>query len=152
MAKVLLAVCTVLLLGSAGALRAVPSTGVGENQTEASHHWVLGLDHDGVTIMAVDLSKAAGDLPGPGCEKITCGDLRCPAGFSPKKSPSMCCPVCVNPNLEVPPPPPSGVTGKYGGKPSTAPDKDCRGVYCFPTMCAETKLEKGMCCPRCVTR
>merc|ERR1719456_2171301 len=97
------------------------------------------------TLMVVQLKKQQQVDP---CGGITCGDLKCPAGFVSTEAPGHCCPYCVNPNIKVEAAA-KGATGEHGGKPSTF----CNDVWCFPTLCTKTETNptttNGQCCPRC---
>merc|ERR1719231_1431114 len=69
------------------------------------------------------------------CGSITCGALKCPAGFTETKFDGHCCPYCYNPDIKVEALV-TGATGETGGKPSTF----CKDVWCFPT-CARSRRQ-----------
>merc|ERR1719207_82080 len=110
--------------------------------------FVVALDKDMKTPMLVQIrEKAAAPIQDP-CDKITCGAMTCPAGFTATEYDGHCCPYCVNPNIKVEDLV-KGATGETGGKPSTF----CKDVWCFPTMCTKPETAptttNGMCCPAC---
>ena len=35
------------------------------------------------------------------CGGVTCGNLKCPVGFTATEYPGHCCPYCVNPNIKI---------------------------------------------------
>mmetsp|Transcript_43134 Transcript_43134/g.93851 ORF Transcript_43134/g.93851 Transcript_43134/m.93851 type:complete len:165 (+) Transcript_43134:83-577(+) len=97
-------------------------------------------------LSALELAKAPA-VKDP-CGSITCGALKCPAGFKETTLEGHCCPYCVNPNIKVEAAV-TGATGSSGGKASTF----CPEVWCFPTMCAKAISNptgsNGQCCPMC---
>jgi len=84
------------------------------------------------------------------CDKIECGPLQCPGGFTQQSVPGHCCPYCVNPDIKIEKVY-NGPTGEAGGQPSPIPT--CKDVWCFPTLCTGTETAptttNGQCCPRC---
>mmetsp|Transcript_50005 Transcript_50005/g.93543 ORF Transcript_50005/g.93543 Transcript_50005/m.93543 type:complete len:146 (+) Transcript_50005:82-519(+) len=106
---------------------------------------VLGMDQDMKTQMLVQVNATDGP---DSCEDITCGDLKCPTGFTATKYDGHCCAYCVNPNIKIEPKI-VGATGKFGAEESDL----CPYVWCFPTMCEKEEIEptseNGQCCPVC---
>ena len=105
----------------------------------------MAMDRDNKNLMMVQETQPFSAVDP--CDKVECGDLKCPAGFLPTDYPGHCCPYCVNPNVgwEAPI---VGATGKYGGKESL----ECPNVWCFPLMCmdgAPPKFTAGNCCQTC---
>jgi len=122
-------------------------------KAESKSNLAVALDKDMKTKMVVKVQakdKKASFLAGikDPCEGITCGALKCPAGFSPTEVEGHCCPYCVNPNIKVEAAI-TGATGTNGGKASTF----CPKVWCFPTMCTKAisnpTTTNGACCPTC---
>merc|ERR1719273_79072 len=112
-------------------------------------HYVVGLDHDLKTQMLIQMrTNATKNTVKDPCSGITCGSLKCPAGFTPTEIDGHCCAYCINPNIKVEAAV-TGATGSSGGKESTF----CPDVWCFPTMCAKTEVNptttNGQCCPVC---
>mmetsp|Transcript_26099 Transcript_26099/g.49986 ORF Transcript_26099/g.49986 Transcript_26099/m.49986 type:complete len:190 (-) Transcript_26099:81-650(-) len=111
--------------------------------------WVYALDRDLKTPMLIQehLNNTQPAIKDP-CGGITCGSLKCPAGFTVTDIEGHCCSYCVNPNIKVPKAV-EGATGKAGGVASTF----CQDVWCFPTMCSKPEQNptttNGQCCPVC---
>merc|ERR1719335_1038681 len=94
--------------------------------------WAVVLDKDMKTQMLVQIKeKAVQPIKDP-CASITCGALKCPAGFTPTLFDGHCCEYCYNPDIKIEAMV-KGAEGTHGGKPSTF----CPDVWCFPTMCTK---------------
>lgn len=111
--------------------------------------WVVALDKDLKTQMLIQMKNNA-SMPAPAdpCGGITCGSLKCPAGFTVTELEGHCCPYCVNPDIKIEAAI-TGATGSNGGKESTF----CKDVWCFPTMCTKGEVAptttNGQCCSVC---
>ena len=117
--------------------------------TRSLGNYVVGLDRDLKTQILIQMRTNATQpaIKDP-CSGITCGNLKCPAGFTATEIDGHCCAYCVNPDIKVEAAV-AGATGSSGGKESTF----CPDVWCFPTMCAKTEVNptttNGQCCPVC---
>merc|ERR1719424_2237723 len=106
------------------------------------------LDKDMKTQMLVQIKEKATQPINDPCGSITCGDLKCPAGFAATTFDGHCCPYCYNPDIKVESLV-KGATGTHGGSASTF----CKDVWCFPTMCMNPETAptttNGACCMTC---
>merc|ERR1719236_366762 len=73
------------------------------------------LDKDMKTQMLVQIREKASQPIKDPCGSITCGTLKCPAGFAETTFEGHCCPYCYNPDIKIEALV-KGATGEHGGK------------------------------------
>ena len=116
---------------------------------QTSGKWIVALEKDMKTQMLIQMKgKAAQPQIHDPCDKLKCGALTCPHGFTAQEFAGHCCPYCVNPDIKVEHVA-KGATGEFGGKASTF----CDDVWCFPTLCTKATTAptttNGQCCEVC---